>query len=225
MQSEQIDKLAEALSQAQAEIEDPHKGKTAKAGSYSYNYADIADVLKVVRKALSKHHIAVTQPTMFDGEVLVVRTRLMHKSGQYIESDYPVCSATGDHQKMGAAMTYARRYALCSLVGVAADEDTDAQNAEKAAAPRKQANGKPAQMPNTDDIPHGEKMKTKREVHEYYAGELKQCETLVNLESLKRDYDKDWRQRVGDSFNSGMDELFLQAEEQIMRDMEAAETQ
>lgn len=131
MQSEQIDKLAEALAQAQGEISDPHKGKEAKAGSYSYKYADIADVLKVVRSALSKHHIAVVQPTLFDGEFIVVRTRLIHKSGQYVESDYPVCKATGEHQKMGAAMTYARRYALCSLVGVAADEDTDAQGAAK----------------------------------------------------------------------------------------------
>jgi len=129
MQSDSIDKLAEALAAAQGEIQDPHKGKTAKAGSYEYKYADIADVLKVVRTALSKHHIAVVQPTLFDGDFIVVRTRLIHKSGQFVESDYPVCKAIGEHQKMGAAMTYARRYALCSLVGVAADEDTDAQGA------------------------------------------------------------------------------------------------
>jgi len=129
MQSENIDKIAEALAAAQGEIQDPHKGKTAKAGAYEYQYADIADVLKVVRVVLSKFHIAVSQPTMFDGEYIVLRTRLIHKSGQYLESDYPVCKATGEHQKMGAAMTYARRYALCSIVGVAADEDMDAQGA------------------------------------------------------------------------------------------------
>ncbi len=129
MQSDHIDKIAEALAQAQGEIQDPHKNKEAKAGTYSYKYADIADVLKVVRTALSKHQICIVQPTILDGEFIIVRTRLIHKSGQFLESDYPVCKAIGEHQKMGAAMTYARRYALCSIVGVAADEDTDAANA------------------------------------------------------------------------------------------------
>ena len=232
MQSEQIDKIAEALSQAQGEIQDPHKGKTAKvkgktksgsAYEYEYNYADIADVLKVTRQALSKHHISISQPTIFDGDTLIVRTRLMHKSGQFIESDYPVCRVDGDHQRMGAAMTYARRYALCSIVGVAADEDMDGQGAAEAAPRSAKSNTAPPKMPRTDDIEHGQKMKTKKEVHEYFNEELKQCNTLVNLESLKREYNQEWRERVGDNFNAGMDELFMQSEEQIMRDMEAAE--
>ena len=228
MQSEEINKLAEALAKAQAEIEDPHKNKTAKAGSYSYNYADIADVLKVARKALSKHHIAISQPTIFDGEILIVRTRLMHSSGQYIESDYPVCSASGDHQKMGAAMTYARRYALCSLVGVAADEDMDGQNAATAAPKSKPSKIVPSKMPRTDEVQHGQKIKTKRELHEEVEQELAQCDTLVRLEQIKKWYDTEWRERLRngpDNFNTGIDELFGQKEEQLMANMEAIETE
>jgi hypothetical protein len=145
MQSEQINELAKALAAAQSEIEDPKKTRTGKVSgtsksgrdfNYEYKYADISDVLKNCRAALAKHEIAVTQPTAVDGGTLFIRTRLLHSSGQWIESDYPVCSIQGDHQKMGAAMTYARRYALTSLVGVAADEDTDGAGAAEAEAPK-----------------------------------------------------------------------------------------
>lgn len=126
-------KIAAALAKAQSEIKNPEKTKTAKAGSYSYKYADIADVLNQALPVLSKNGIAVTQPThMVDGS-LIVTTRLLHSSGEFIESEYPVSGIQGgDHQKIGAALTYARRYALCSLIGVAAEEDTDAQGAAKA---------------------------------------------------------------------------------------------
>jgi hypothetical protein len=141
--SENTNEFAAALAAAQGEfkpiaktrqgkIEGESKG-SGKAYSFSYAYADIADVLSGVLPILSKHHISVMQPTVMDGGVLTIITRLTHASGQWAESDYPICSIQGDHKKMGGALTYGRRYALCSMIGVAPDEDIDGDGAEEPA--------------------------------------------------------------------------------------------
>lgn len=129
--------LYEALAAAQAEIKNPEKGKQAKiktktGGEYSYKYADIADVLSGVLPVFSKHGLAILQPTRVDNGQLFIETIITHKSGESTSSLYPVCGINNDHQAMGGAMTYARRYALCSMIGVAAEEDTDGQGAAKA---------------------------------------------------------------------------------------------
>ena len=137
--SEKIDAISAALAKAQGEFRAIAKNKTGKvqgetkAGkpfSYEYKYAALPDVLDGIKEALAKNGLAVMQPTIIAGSVIVLITRIAHSSGQFIESEYPVCSITGEHQKMGAAMTYARRYALTSLVGVAADEDADGYGAD-----------------------------------------------------------------------------------------------
>lgn len=154
-QSTEVAELYTALAAAQAELKNPAKDKTAKVStnsgaSYSYNYADIADVLEGVRPILSKHGLSVLQLPTIDGEDLILLTRLAHKSGQFIESGYPVCRIGGDHQKMGAALTYARRYALCPMLGIAADGDTDAVGAAEAPRrdQRQKAHEKPRQQEN-----------------------------------------------------------------------------
>lgn len=139
MSSEDTGELMGALALAQGEfppIEKTKTGKvkgeskgTGKAYEFEYKYADIADVLSAVRPVLSKHSLAVLQLTETDEvNVMWVRTRLSHKSGQWIDSLYPVCSINADHQKMGGALTYARRYSLTSLIGVAAEDDLDGQS-------------------------------------------------------------------------------------------------
>jgi len=143
--SEQIDQIASALAMAQGEFPKIAKNKHAsvngvskasgKEYSIGYNYADIADVISAIAPVLSKHGIAFIQPTVMMDSGMFVCTRLIHKSGQWIESLYPVCGVSGDHQKMGGALTYARRYSLCSSVGVAADEDVDGEGAEQPAPP------------------------------------------------------------------------------------------
>ncbi len=141
--SESINELATALAKAQGEFTKIEKRKHAKIKTtsgrdYGYAYADISDVLAAVLPPLSKHGLSVVQPTVLRDGMMLITTRIMHAgSGQWLESDYPVCSLNGDHQKMGAANTYARRYALTSLLAVAADEDTDGVGAE--AVPDKQA--------------------------------------------------------------------------------------
>lgn len=130
--SDTITALAGALSSAQGEYPKIAKDQEADIAKYKYKYADLADIFGKVLPVLSKHGLAIIQPTSFSDNVLMVVTRLIHKTGEWVESDYPVCSIQGDHQRMGSALTYSRRYALCALIGIApGGEDDDGANAEK----------------------------------------------------------------------------------------------
>ena len=142
--SDALNELAAALAAAQGEFPIIDKNRTAQLrepfqgsanGPREYKYADLADVLKGVLPALSKHKLAVLQPTFVEAGHIFVRTRLVHASGQWIECEYPVCAIHVDHQRMGSALTYAKRYALCALLGVAADEDNDGATTAGASAP------------------------------------------------------------------------------------------
>lgn len=114
-----------ALANAQGELANPEKTKTADTGKYKYKYADIADVLNISRPILARHGLAVAQLTWIREGTIVLETRLMAASGGSISSEYPVCPVTPDQQKIGSALTYARRYALCAMLGIAAEEDVD----------------------------------------------------------------------------------------------------
>lgn len=127
-----VENIHTALCAAQAEIKNPPKNKKAEVGKYSYMYADIADVLETILPVLTAHGIAVSQETRIDDNQMILKTILTHGASETsISSDYPVCSLNGDHQKMGGALTYARRYALCTMVGVAPAEDLDGADAAK----------------------------------------------------------------------------------------------
>ena len=133
--------LAEALAKAQGELKNPYKDKTAQIksdkGSFSYSYVTLADGLEIIRSALSKHGLAVTQTTQISGEQLILETRLLHTSGASIGSDWPlgrIGSLTP--QQMGSALTYGRRYTLFPLVGIAGDDDDDGHAASKSAPPK-----------------------------------------------------------------------------------------
>ena len=96
----------------------------------SFRYAPLSSGLDIVRKTLSQHEIATVQTTSIDETAGIVRlsTVLAHASGEWIASDWPVCaiSETAAPHRMGAALTYARRYALFTLVGIAGEDDLDA---------------------------------------------------------------------------------------------------
>lgn len=132
--SESVAALVEALASAQAEYVTVPKNKMAKVktkagGEYSYAYADLADILAMALPRLSKHGIAFSQPhILVDGKLRVV-THLLHKSGEWMQSDGIEISEDGDPQQFGAESTYFRRYDGASLLGIAPDEDTDAQQA------------------------------------------------------------------------------------------------
>jgi len=96
----------------------------------TFRYASLAAGLDIVRKGLSQHEIATMQTTAIDQATGQIRltTLLAHASGEWISSDWPVCpiSETATPHRMGAALTYARRYALFALVGIAGEDDLDA---------------------------------------------------------------------------------------------------
>jgi hypothetical protein len=135
--SETVAALASALAKAQAELINPEKSLTAivRTGRLgeserSFRYAPLSSGLDIVRKTLGQHEIAVLQTTAIDQTAGTVNltTTLAHASGEWIASDWPVCpiAETANPQRMGAALTYARRYTLFTLVGIAGEDDLDA---------------------------------------------------------------------------------------------------
>jgi len=135
--SETVAALASALAKAQAELINPEKSLTATIrtgrpgeGERSFRYAPLSSGLDIVRKTLGQHEIATLQTTAIDQTAGMVHltTTLAHASGEWIASDWPVCpiAETANPQRMGAALTYARRYALFTLVGIAGEDDLDA---------------------------------------------------------------------------------------------------
>jgi hypothetical protein len=131
--------LIEALAAAQGEFAPIVKDKKVEAGPRKYAYADLAAVIGVVRPVLSRHGIAMIQPIEQDGEGLILHTKLCGY-GETLASTFPITAPLNNPQGLGSFISYARRYSLCALVGVAADDDDDdgAKAAERppAAAPR-----------------------------------------------------------------------------------------
>jgi hypothetical protein len=131
-----ISNLAAALAKAQIELVNPEKSLTATIQSgrggkeQTFNYASLSSGLDIVRKTLGQHEIATVQTTAVDQTTGLINltTLLAHASGEWIASDWPVCSVieTEAPHRMGAALTYARRYALFTLVGIAGEDDLDA---------------------------------------------------------------------------------------------------
>ena len=135
--SSSIGSLAAALAKAQVELVNPEKSMVAAmpadgkvAAQQIFRYAPLSSGLDIVRKALGRHEIATVQATAIDhaAGIINVTTTLAHSSGEWISSDWPVCSLEdmASPKGMGAALTYARRYALFALVGIAGEDDLDA---------------------------------------------------------------------------------------------------
>ena len=135
--SPSIASLAAALAKAQAELVNPEKSLVGTIRSdrpgeaeRAFRYAPLSSGLEIVRKTLGQHEIATVQTTAIDQSAGIVNltTVLAHASGEWIASDWPVCpiSETAAPHRMGAALTYARRYALFTLVGIAGEDDLDA---------------------------------------------------------------------------------------------------
>jgi hypothetical protein len=150
--SETIGAIAGALAKAQIELANPEKSLTAtirspfpREADRSFRYASLANGLDLVRKSLGRHEIATVQTTSIDDTAGLIRltTTLAHSSGEWVSSDWPVCpvSETAAPHRMGAALTYARRYALFTLVGIAGEDDLDAPDLNGEVAGKSTANG------------------------------------------------------------------------------------
>lgn len=132
MQSEQINELAAALAKAQGVMGNAVMNRINP--HFKSKYADMGSVLDAIRPPLSANGLAIVQPMQITESGLVLRTILMHSSGQYIAAEYPLPTAS-NQQAMGSALTYARRYSIATLVCNASDEDDDAN---AAGVPREQ---------------------------------------------------------------------------------------
>lgn len=146
-QSETTAALSAALAKAQGAFSNPDRTKTAKVRGklkdgtpyeYEYKYADLADILTVIRGPLSEAGLAITQDVRFDRgqEEAVVATTLRHSTGEWIRSVLRFPCAPGKIQELGSVFTYLRRYSLSGLIGIAPEEDDDGKAASNAEAGR-----------------------------------------------------------------------------------------
>src|SRR5271167_4577290 len=175
--SDTIGNISGALAKAQAQLTNPEKSLVAiirspfpREADRTFRYAPLSSGLDIVRKSLGRHEIATIQATEIDKEagLLCLMTVLAHSSGEWISSEWPVCQIAdiASAQRMGAALTYARRYALFTLVGIAGEDDLDAPDlaadpklaADQSRQPdhRKQTNGQAAAAQRT--APSGGKL-------------------------------------------------------------------
>jgi hypothetical protein len=159
--SNTIATIAAALAKAQMELTNPEKSLVATVRSpfpreadRTFRYAPLSTGLDIVRKSLGRHEIATIQATDIDKEAGLLRltTVLAHSSGEWISSDWPVCqiSDIASAQRVGAALTYARRYALFTLVAIAGEDDLDAPDlgAEPAPVAESPRSGRQSNGPN-----------------------------------------------------------------------------
>jgi len=199
--SEQINEIATALAKAQGEVANPVFNKTNP--HFKSSYADLSSVLNAVRPVLSKNNISIMQMTNLEEAGVVLYTRLTHASGQWIESAYPV-TASGKHQEIAAALTYAKRLSLSAIVGVAGEDDDDGNEANKAPVAAKAA-PKPAPAPKMSVADSNKAMND-------MLLDLDGCTTKENLQ--------EWAQR--NSKKKG--ELWEEHQEEITQAFQKAQT-
>lgn len=154
--SESIKELAIALAKFQGEVTNPTNSetvtvKTKSGASYSYKYAPLDEILKLVRPILSKNGLAIVQIPHSTGKEMCITTTLLHSSGEWIE--YPPLSLMATDlspQSAGSVITYGRRYALSAILGIASDDDNDANNVEPPTQPNSQSKPKSEQKQDED---------------------------------------------------------------------------
>ena len=160
--SESIGAIAAALAKAQSELSNPEKSLigiigplTPREPGRAFRYAPLSSGLEIVRKSLGRHAIAIVQATAIDKDAGLVRlhTVLAHASGEWVASEWPICpiGEMASPRRMGAALTYARRYALFTLVGIAGEDDLDAPDL---GAPNEHDFGRPTES-NGPSEPRG----------------------------------------------------------------------
>jgi hypothetical protein len=156
--SDNVAALATALAKAQVELTNPDKSQLAilpaERGqpARSFRYASLASGLDIVRSTLGRHEIAILQSTAIDRDsgLIKLTTTLAHASGEWIASDWPVCALAdlSAPHRMGAALSYARRYALFTLVGIAGEDDLDAPDLPLQSGPAAQIPSPPTSPPS-----------------------------------------------------------------------------
>jgi len=137
--SSSLNKLAPALAKAQSELSNATLNKVNP--HFKSKYADLAGIRDTVTPVLSKHGLSIVQYTEISNIGFCLVTMLLHESGQYIEGRYPLPELLEKPQAMGSAVTYARRYTLSAMCGIAAEEDDDGEAAQNANGGRQAKGG------------------------------------------------------------------------------------
>ena len=127
--SETIKEISGSLVKAIGEI--PNPPKNAVNPHFKNRYADLASIIETVKPILLKNGLTVIQGSEADGNIVTVRTRIVHVSGEWIETSLTMTAAGSDPQKIGSAITYARRYSISSFLNIAADDDDDGEENRK----------------------------------------------------------------------------------------------
>lgn len=181
--SEAIDQIATAMAKAQSEMRNAAFNRTNP--HFKSKYADLGAIRDAITKPLTDHGLSVVQTTEMLPAGMMLLTRLLHTSGQWIESEYPVMADMEKPQAMGSAMTYAKRYSLAAICNIASEEDDDANAAQEQA---------------------GNAKKNDRFLYERLINTMRSTKTLVGLEDWKERNNADIQSLADNWFN-----LFKQA--------------
>ena len=198
--SESIKELAAAFVSAQAELK--NAAFDSKNPHFGNRYASLAGMRDAVATVLSQHGLAVIQGTAFEAGIATVNTRLVHKSGEWMESVYPF--AVDKPQAMGSAYTYARRYSLAAICGIASEEDDDANEgsgADKKPATVPKAEARPEYKKISDGIRQITETGTTEDLRAYYKSNAKTIGT----------FDEGWRSQMLNEFDAASDTLKAKA--------------
>ncbi len=134
-ESPETGQIAAALVSALSKLRNPPRNRavevsTRGGGKYSFRYATLDKILDMARPVLAAEGLALFQPISTNEKGgLVLVTRLLHRSGEWMETSIPLPAPGGDPQSFGSAVTYLRRYAVTALLGIASDEDDDGNRA------------------------------------------------------------------------------------------------
>jgi ERF superfamily len=154
--------LHAALAAAQGEFPPIPREKTVDTGKYTFSYAPLDAIIAAVRPVLAKHGLAVTQALENMNGQPAIRTQILHSDGERIAASFPLGSVPDSVQQLGSKLTYLRRYALCSMLCLAAEDDDD--GGASAATPAPKTSGRrrapvmaPATTPEGPPLPSEDK--------------------------------------------------------------------
>ena len=134
-ESHETGQIASALVQALSRLRNPPRNRSVEVstrggGKYAFRYATLDKILDLARPVLAAEGLVLFQPISTNEKGgLVLVTRLLHRSGEWMETSIPLPAPGSDPQSFGSAITYLRRYAVTALLGIASDEDDDANRA------------------------------------------------------------------------------------------------
>lgn len=195
-------KLDEALAKAQAEMTNATLNKTNP--HFKSKYADLPTIRDATVPVLAKHGLTVTQFTRVRDNALLLVTRLAHTSGESIEGEYPLPYQVDKPQAMGSAMTYARRYGLAAMCGIAAEEDDDGNAAEDEGkkTPKAEAKSEPKNPPGITKF-RQESREFYREMYactdyDMYKAFVGTAEAKAFIKKAQTEFPDDWNGNGGD---------------------------